>query len=61
MKAMNADAHVFMEKPIATKNEDAERVVATTRAKTASWCLGNILRVHPSWMKLYRTGAEHAW
>ena len=33
IKAMNADAHVFMEKPIATNNEDAERVVATARAK----------------------------
>ena len=51
IKAMNAGAHVFMEKPIATTNEDAEKVVATARAKNRKLVLGYILRVHPSWMK----------
>ena len=33
IKAMNAGAHVFMEKPIATTIEDAEEVVATGARK----------------------------
>ena len=51
IKAMNAGAHVFMEKPIATNNEDAEKVVATARRRNRKLVLGYILRVHPSWMK----------
>ena len=51
IKAMEAGAHVFMEKPIATNNEDAERVVATARRMKRKLVLGYILRVHPSWMK----------
>ena len=51
IKAMEAGAHVFMEKPIATNNEDAARVVATARATNRKLVLGYILRVHPSWMK----------
>jgi len=51
IKAMNAGAHVFMEKPIATNNADAEKVVATARAKNRKLVLGYILRVHPSWVK----------
>ena len=56
IKAMNAGAHVFMEMPIATNIEDAERVVATARAKKRKLVLGYILRVHPSWMKFIELG-----
>ena len=56
IKAFNAGAHVFMEKPIATNNEDAEKVVATARAKNKKLVLGYILRVHPSWMKFIELG-----
>jgi predicted dehydrogenase len=56
IKAMNAGAHVFMEKPIATNNEDAEAVVATARAKNRKLVLGYILRVHPSWVKFIELG-----
>jgi predicted dehydrogenase len=56
IKAMNAGAHVFMEKPIATNIEDAERVVATARAKNRKLVLGYILRVHPSWVKFIELG-----
>lgn len=56
IKAMNAGAHVFMEKPIATNIEDAEKVVATARAKNRKLVLGYILRVHPSWMKFIELG-----
>jgi predicted dehydrogenase len=56
IKAMNAGAHVFMEKPIATNIEDAEKVVATARAKNRKLVLGYILRVHPSWVKFIELG-----
>ncbi|MDO8360902.1 MAG: Gfo/Idh/MocA family oxidoreductase [Devosia sp.] len=56
IKAMNAGAHVFMEKPIATTIEDAEQVVAVARAKKRKLVLGYILRVHPSWMKFIELG-----
>ena len=56
IKAMNAGAHVFMEKPIATNIEDAAKVVATARAKKRKLVLGYILRVHPSWMKFIELG-----
>ena len=56
IKAMKAGAHVFMEKPIATNNEDAEEVVATARETNRKLVLGYILRVHPSWMKFIELG-----
>jgi predicted dehydrogenase len=56
LKAFDADCHVFMEKPIATNNEDAEKVVAAARAKNKKLVLGYILRVHPSWMKFIEVG-----
>ena len=56
IKAMEAGAHVFMEKPIATNNEDAARVVATARRLQKKLVLGYILRVHPSWVKFIEIG-----
>ena len=56
IKAMEAGAHVFMEKPIATNNEDAAAVVATARSLNKKLVLGYILRVHPSWMKFIEIG-----
>lgn len=56
IKAMNAGAHVFMEKPIATNNEDAASIVATAHATNRKLVLGYILRVHPSWMKFIELG-----
>ena len=56
IKAMNAGAHVFMEKPIATTVEDAEKVVAVARATNRKLVLGYILRVHPSWIKFIELG-----
>lgn len=56
IQAMEAGAHVFMEKPIATNNEDAARVVATARARRRKLVLGYILRVHPSWMRFIEIG-----
>ena len=56
VQAMEAGAHVFMEKPIATNNEDAARVVAAARRLQRKLVLGYILRVHPSWVKFIELG-----
>jgi len=56
IKAMDAGAHVFMEKPLATSVADAEAVVAVARAKNTKLVLGYILRVHPSWIKFIELG-----
>lgn len=56
IRAMDAGAHVFMEKPIATNNADAAAVVAKAREKGRKLVLGYILRVHPSWMKFIEIG-----
>ncbi|OCC03002.1 oxidoreductase [Labrys sp. WJW] len=56
LKAIEAGCHVFMEKPIATSIEDAEKVVAAAVAKNRKLVLGYILRVHPSWVKFIEMG-----
>jgi predicted dehydrogenase len=56
IKAINAGAHVFMEKPLATNIADAEAVVQLAREKNKKLVLGYILRVHPSWMKFIELG-----
>jgi predicted dehydrogenase len=56
LKAIAANCHVFMEKPLATNNEDAKKVVAAARAKNRKLVLGYILRVHPSWIKFIEVG-----
>ncbi len=50
--AMEAGAHVFVEKPLATRVVDAERVVACAKATGRKLLVGYILRHHPSWMRL---------
>ncbi|MDF1753466.1 MAG: Gfo/Idh/MocA family oxidoreductase [Verrucomicrobiales bacterium] len=50
-KALNAGAHVFMEKPIAETVEAASKIVALAREKNRKLVIGYILRVHPSWIK----------
>ena len=49
--AMDAGAHVFVEKPLATTVADAERVVARARETGAKLVVGYILRHHPSWQR----------
>ncbi|WP_415183709.1 Gfo/Idh/MocA family protein [Phaeovulum sp.] len=50
--AMQAGAHVFVEKPLATTVADAARV-ADMAQKTGRKCVvGYILRHHPSWQRL---------
>jgi predicted dehydrogenase len=50
--AMEAGAHVFVEKPLAGNVADAERVVATARRTGRKLVVGYILRHHPSWVRL---------
>jgi predicted dehydrogenase len=50
--AMEAGAHVFVEKPLATTVADAERVVAAAKKAGRKLVIGYILRHHPSWIKL---------
>jgi len=49
IKAMEAGAHVFVEKPLAETVAEAERVVATAVRTKRKLVIGYILRHHPSW------------
>lgn len=50
--AMEAGAHVFIEKPLATTVSDAKRVVAAAIKHNRKVVVGYILRHHPSWKRL---------
>jgi predicted dehydrogenase len=52
IRAMQAGAHVFVEKPLATTVADARRVVATAQATGRKLVVGYILRHHPSWIRM---------
>lgn len=54
--AMEAGAHVFMEKPVGTTNAEAEAVVAKAKETNRKLVLGYILRVHPSWTRFIEIG-----
>jgi len=49
--AVEAGAHVFVEKPIATTVAEAEEIVSLARQHDRKLVVGYILRVHPAWMK----------
>jgi predicted dehydrogenase len=49
--AMEAGAHVFLEKPVADTIVDCERVIATAKRLGRKLIVGYILHVHPSWQK----------
>ena len=51
LKALEAGAHVFCEKPLAPNIEDAVSMTETARKKGKKLVIGYILRVHPSWKK----------
>ncbi|MBY3592335.1 Gfo/Idh/MocA family oxidoreductase [Rhizobium bangladeshense] len=50
--AMEAGCHVFVEKPLASTAEDAEKVISCARANGRKLIVGYILRHHPSWQRL---------
>lgn len=49
--ALHANAHVFVEKPLALTVEEAEELVSLALAKNKKMLVGYILRVHPAWTK----------
>ncbi len=51
IKAMEAGAHVFVEKPLADNALNAEKVVETAKRTGKKLVIGYILRHHPSWIK----------
>lgn len=51
LKAMEAGAHVFVEKPLAETVADAQRAVDAATALRRKLVVGYILRVHPSWSR----------
>jgi predicted dehydrogenase len=51
IRAMEAGAHVFLEKPIAETVQDAERVVDAAVRTRRKLVIGYILRHHPSWIR----------
>ncbi|MFD0799676.1 Gfo/Idh/MocA family protein [Maribacter chungangensis] len=53
--ALNANAHVFVEKPLALTVEDAQNLVDLAREKGKKMVVGYILRVHPAWTKFVDT------
>lgn len=58
LRALEAGAHVFVEKPLATKVEDARRVVETAKRTGRKLVIGYILRHHPSWIEFIRQARE---
>jgi predicted dehydrogenase len=51
VKAFEAGAHVFVEKPLADTIQNAERVVETAKRTGRKLVIGYILRHHPSWIR----------
>ena len=51
VRALEAGAHVFLEKPIAETAADAQRVVDTAVRTRRKLVVGYILRHHPSWIR----------
>jgi len=51
MAALEAGAHVFLEKPLATTVAEAEAIVTKASAVDRKVMVGYILQVHPAWKK----------
>jgi len=51
IQALEAGCHVFVEKPISSTVEGAQRVVACANKNNKKVVVGYILRHHPSWKK----------
>lgn len=49
--ALQAGAHVFLEKPVATTVEGCQQVLQAAQENRRRLVVGYILRHHPSWMK----------
>ena len=58
VRAMEAGAHVFVEKPLAASVGEARRVVDAAKATGRKLVIGYILRHHPSWIEFIRLARE---
>jgi predicted dehydrogenase len=58
IRAMEAGAHVFVEKPLAATVAEAQRVVDTATRLKRKLVIGYILRHHPSWIEFIRIARE---
>ena len=58
IRAMEAGAHVFVEKPLAANAADARRVVEAAKRTGRKLVIGYILRHHPSWIEFIRIARE---
>ncbi|KAH8891515.1 putative oxidoreductase [Thozetella sp. PMI_491] len=56
--AMEAGAHVFVEKPLAVTVAEAERVVQTAQRTHRKLVIGYILRHHPSWLEFIKQARQ---
>lgn len=54
IKALEAGAHVFVEKPLAETVEDAEAVVKAAKQSNKKVVVGYILRHHPGWKQFIK-------
>lgn len=50
-ESLNANAHVFVEKPLALTVEKAQELVDLASGKKLKMVVGYILRVHPAWAR----------
>jgi len=50
-KALEANCHVFVEKPLAQTVKESKQIAALAAKKKKKLVIGYILRHHPSWMK----------
>jgi predicted dehydrogenase len=58
IRAMEAGAHVFVEKPLAPNVAEARRVVEAAKRTGKKLVIGYILRHHPSWIEFIRLARE---
>ena len=54
--ALEANCHIFIEKPLADTVNEARAIAALAKAKSRKLVIGYILRVHPSWVKFVEIG-----
>ena len=54
--ALEAGAHVFIEKPLADTVAEAEDIARLAQRKGLKLVIGYILRVHPSWIRFVEVG-----
>jgi len=52
MKALEADKHVFIEKPITLTMEDAQEICDAANARNKTLMVGHLLQYHPAFLKL---------